>query len=213
LLQIFQEQTEYARAVGDVDVVAENLPQFETIASGLYKHRNKKFPTLPKLVSELNIDGDYKLTEVGKRTQAKVKNGSNDEHVLMFCSDVGLKVLAESKRWHADSTFDTAVQFEKDKFQQFYLIHGMYKGHLLPCAFALLTNKTIPTNRCLISELKDGAAKIKLILNPKIVMIDFEQAVINAFLYHFPSITIKLCFFHCGQNLFKKIVEIGLKRQ
>ena len=44
-------------------------------------------------------------------------------------------------------------------------------------------------------------------------MIDFEQAVINAFLYHFPSIIIKLCFFHFGQNVFKKIVEIGLKRQ
>ena len=106
LLQIFQEeQTEYARAVADVDVVAQNLPQFETIASGLYKRRNKKFLTLPKLVSELTIDGDYKLTEVGNRfllSQTKIKNGSNDEHVLIFCSDVGLKVLAESKRWHAD---------------------------------------------------------------------------------------------------------------
>ncbi len=88
MLQIFQgEKTEYARAVGDVNVVAENISQFETLASGLYKHSNKKFPTLPKLVPELNIDGDYKLTDVRKRfllTQAKVKNGSNDEHVLIF---------------------------------------------------------------------------------------------------------------------------------
>jgi hypothetical protein len=84
----------------------------------------------------------------------------------------------------------------------------MYTGHLLPCAFALLTNKTIPTYRCLISELKDGAAKIKLILNPKIVMIDFEQAVINAFLYHFPSITIKLCFFISVKMYLKKLLKL-----
>ena len=67
MLQIFQEeQTEYARAVGDVDLVAENLPQFETIASGLYKHRNYS---------------DYNLTKVENRfllSQTKVKNGSND---------------------------------------------------------------------------------------------------------------------------------------
>ena len=74
---------------------------------------------------------------------------------------------------------------------------------LAPCAFALSTNKTIPTYRCLLSELKDGATKIKLSLKPKIVMLDFEQAVINAFLYHFPGIEIKLCFFHFGQNVFR----------
>jgi hypothetical protein len=45
LLQIFQEeQTEYARAVGDVDVVEENLPQFGTIASGLYKQKESNVP-------------------------------------------------------------------------------------------------------------------------------------------------------------------------
>ena len=74
---------------------------------------------------------------------------------------------------------------------------------MIPCAFALLTNKTIFNIRCLLSELKDGATKIKLSLKPKIVMLDFEQAVINAFLYHFPGIEIKLCFFHFGQNVFK----------
>jgi hypothetical protein len=81
----------------------------------------------------------------------------------------------------------------------------------LPCAFALLTNITIPTYRCLISELKDGAAKIKLILNPKIVMIDFKQAVMNAFLYHFPSITIKLLFFSSRSKiiLFNDLIKFN----
>ena len=69
-------------------------------------------------------------------------------------------MLAESKRCHSDGTFDTAVQFAEDKFQQFYLIHGLNKGHMIPCAFALLTHKTIATYRCLLGELKDNARKL-----------------------------------------------------
>ncbi len=103
-----------------MDVVARNLPQIDTIVGGLYKR--KKFPPLPKLVSELNEEGDYGLIECGNRfllSQTKIRNGGYDEHVLIFCADVGLKILAESKRWHCDGTFDTAVQFKDDKFQQF----------------------------------------------------------------------------------------------
>ena len=40
-----------------------------------------------------------------------------------------------------------------------------------------------------------------------------EHAVMNAFKYHFPRIQISTCFFHFGQNIFRKIVEIGLKKQ
>ena len=161
------EQANFARQVGDVDTVASLFPQYETVASGLYKRKNKNFPPLPNLVSELSIDGDFKLTECGNRfllTQTKINNNGKDEHVLIFCSDIGLKVLAESKRWHSDGTFDTAVQFKEDKFQQFYLIHGLYKGHMIPCAFSLLTNKSTATYRCMLSELKDGASRIKLVL-------------------------------------------------
>ena len=91
---------------------------------------------------------------------------------MIFCSDVGLKILSESNRWHSDGTFETAVKFQEDKFQQFYFIHGKYKGVLLPCAFALLTNKTITTflfamttnyNCRLFSEFKEGARKIRLV--------------------------------------------------
>ena len=92
------------------------------------------------------------------------------------------------------------------------MVHGLHKGHMIPCTFALLTNKTITTYRCLFSELKDGANRIKLILKPKLVMLDFEQATINALNFHFPGVLIKLCFFHFSQNVFKKIVEVGLKR-
>ena len=58
-------------------------------------------------MSKLNVNGEYELTECGNRfllSQTKIENAGVDEHVLIFCSDVGLKVLAESKRWHSDGT-------------------------------------------------------------------------------------------------------------
>ena len=45
--QIFQqEQSVFARRVGDMDVAAAAFPQFEEIQSSLYKKRNKQFPPL-----------------------------------------------------------------------------------------------------------------------------------------------------------------------
>jgi hypothetical protein len=53
---------------------------------------------------------------------------------------------------------------------------------MIPCVFALLTtHKTKETYWNLITDLKDGAAKLKLKLSPVFVMIDFESAVIDAY--------------------------------
>jgi hypothetical protein len=74
--------------------------------------------------------------------------------------------MASSERWHSDGTFDTAVNFRDDRFQQFYIIQSWYKSQMIPCVYALLTHKTKETYRNMIADLKDGAAKLKLKLNP-----------------------------------------------
>ena len=84
---------------------------------------------------------------------------------------------------------------------------------MIPCVFALLTGKSEGIYKNLISELKDGALRNSFELKPAILKIDFELAVIGAFKYHFPTIEVSGCFFHFGQSLFRKIVEIGLKKQ
>jgi hypothetical protein len=42
-------------------------------------------------------------------------------------------------------------------------------------------------------------------------MIDFERSVMNAFQYHFPTITIRTCMFHLVQSFYRKLVESGFK--
>jgi hypothetical protein len=41
-------------------------------------------------------------------------------------------------------------------------------------------------------------------------MIDFEKSMINALRYHFPYCKIFGCLFHFAQNVFKKIINLGL---
>jgi hypothetical protein len=89
------------------------------------------------------------------------------EHTVTYVSDVGLQVLAASKRWHSDGTFDAAVVLHEESFLQFYMIHALYKNEMIPCVFALLTYKTKEIYRRLIGELKDGASRLKLRLCPE----------------------------------------------
>ena len=60
-----------------------------------------------------------------------------------------------------------------------------------------------------MSELK---LKLKLKFEPGIeIMIDFEIGAIEAFSEQFPSAKIIGCYFHFGQCLWRKFVELGLK--
>ena len=128
-----------------------------------------------------------------------------DEVMVIFCSDIGLAILAKCERWHSDGTYDSAVP----GFSQLYIIHGWYKGYMLPCAFILLTNKRETTYRRMLAELKEAALGLRLELRPKKVVTDFECAAMNAYEFHFPGVEVSGCYFHFAQSLYKKVVEVG----
>ena len=185
-----------------MELVAKSLPQLTEIASGLYKHKNKFIPPVPKSINEIKIKGEYEMCEDKVRKFVLFHNNQ----MIIFCSAIGLKILSECNRWHGDGTFSVVP----DGFYQLYVIHGLYKSNMLPCVFALLTGKSEDLYKKLLSELKDGALRNSLELKPTQLTIDFELAVMGAFQYHFPRIEISGCFFHFGQSLYRKIVNFIL---
>ena len=46
---------------------------------------------------------------------------------------------------------------------------------------------------------------------PSHIIVDFEKAAINSFMQYFPHTTIKGCFFHLTQNIWRKTQELGLQ--
>ena len=83
---------------------------------------------------------------------------------------------------------------------------------MYPCAFVLLTGKKEQLYKQVISELKDAALNLKLVLQPKVIMTDFELAAINAFSYHFPNCQLRGCYFHFAQCLWKRFINLGFKQ-
>jgi len=67
--------------------------------------------------------------------------------------------------------------------------------------YALLLDKTQQTYTYLLSTLKT----IEPGLKPETIMIDFEEAAINAFEAEFPSADLKGCYFHFTQCLGRKL--------
>ena len=78
-------------------------------------------------------------------------------------------------------------------------------------AFALLGGKKQSTSRRMISELLKACRNISIVFIPPRIILDFEQGAISAFRHFFPITEFIGCFFHFGQCLFRKLVEIGCK--
>ena len=102
---------------------------------------------------------------------------------IIFGSDIGLTVLAKSRSWYSDGTFKIAPP----QFQQVYIIQAKYKGKMIPCIFGLLTGKTEEVYKAMIHEIKTVCLVIGVEAKPELVLTDFEQAIIKAFTFHFPS--------------------------
>ena len=115
-----------------------------------------------------------------------------------------LSLLQESQSWYADGTFKVVP----DQFFQLYTIHAEKGSTIIPCIYALLTNKTQATYKKLFTKILE----INPELNPFLIMVDFEKASINAFEEKFLSV-VSGCFFHLSQNIYRKIQSAGLTNQ
>jgi hypothetical protein len=66
--QIYQEeQNNLIKKVKDLKIVAESVPQYYQVQSGLYKHKKKSIPVIPKKRQDLVIEGEWTLCEDGSR--------------------------------------------------------------------------------------------------------------------------------------------------
>lgn len=120
-----------------------------------------------------------------------------EERILIFASPEQLQILQSSSDFLVDGTFKVVPAV----FYQLYIIHAIYRDHVVPVIYALLRKKSGETYHQLIDEI----LKVAPNWTPRSVMMDFEQASINAFHRKFPNVALSGCYFHLRQSIHRKL--------
>lgn len=79
------------------------------------------------------------------------------------------------------------------------------------CFFSLLPSKTEVIYLFLINNIKKKLNDNNIILNSREIMIDFECAAFKSLRFHFPDATIRGCYIHFDQAIWRKVMSLGLK--
>lgn len=100
-----------------------------------------------------------------------------------------------------DGTFYSCTKH----FNQLYTLHASVNGTMFPIVFVLLPNKSEATYNRFFGLLKDVIQDLQSVLNLEPWLLDIEMAARNAVQRNFPGISLKGCFFHFTQCIWKKV--------
>ncbi|CAF0784768.1 unnamed protein product [Adineta ricciae] len=137
-----------------------------------------------------------KLTTTLRNDQfLRCDTGPGEDRILIFASDELL----------VDGTFKVVPEI----FYQLYIIHGVFRDHVIPLVFALLRQKTAETYKDLIDEIIIIAPR----WSPRTIMPDFEQSSIAPFKAAFPTVLLSGCYFHSRQSIDRKLRALGHQQE
>ena len=94
------------------------MPDYSSIRSCLIRTRGKT-----KSDNATNIlEVDVKDTLTSDKQRFLIFDNKKRNRILIFASPTSLKILSESKKWHADGIFHTKSRY----FAQLYTIHAYF---------------------------------------------------------------------------------------
>lgn len=185
-----------------------NLPTKLRLAAQVNYYRRRVRPqqirTLQFIMNHSCIPEGFLRTDI---------NDGQARHVI-FATAHQLQYLCNAVTWYVDGTF----KIVKLPFTQMFSVHVFVKAGLcqiqIPVAFVMMSGRSSPDY---VSVFK---ALLELVPQAKVqrIVLDFEKAVWSA-LYgmmerdEFPRVTIKGCFFHFTQAVFRRIQNLGMKTQ
>ena len=120
-----------------------------------------------------------------------------DDRIFIYASPEQLHVLQTTRDFLVDGTFKVVPEI----FYQLFIIHAVYRRHVVPVVYALLRRKNVETYQRLVDEV----IKIAPNWSPASITMDFEQASINTFQQKFQSVALSGCYFHLQQSIHRKL--------
>lgn len=155
------------------ELVGVSVPLFESVKSAMHRSRAKLRPVLPQALSDISLE--YQRRKTLGEEFLPIYDGTTSR-ILGFSTIELLNALSDADVIFMDGTFKIAPQM----FTQLYTLHGSYRGHMIPCAFFLLPDKTEEAYERMLNPLGTCCSTKGISFSPTAFQIDFEVAVPRA---------------------------------
>ena len=185
--------------------MVDNLPTSPSCKTSFYHQRTQLIPNLPTTIDAIDLQDELTTTTANERFLL-VNTGDQDKN-LIFATNRNLQILADNDTIYVDGTFNTCPLL----FTQFYTLHAMVDGEMFLSVFGLLPGKAEHLYTRYFLLLKEACPQRQIALQLTTLFIDYETAVQNAARTSFPGITIKGCFFHYTQRIWRKVQNTGMQ--
>jgi len=170
------------------------------------RQQAKNVPACPNSLAELQVPEEYRRTSAGQDFLLHDSGPDDgDQRMLVFATADSLDLLEQSNQWYSDGTFKCVPRL----FTQLYSIHGRCGDAVVPLVYALLPNKQQQTYVRLLNAIADARPACA----PQSITVDFEAGAINAFKEKYPAASVRGCFFHLCQNVFRHVQSYGLQQR
>ena len=194
---------ESAAMLSQSPITASRFPLFNQIDTSLYRERLRHLPALPKLRSELDLPDHLKQTMTGNNFH--IYSSVNND-LIVFGIECNIRKLSTNSHWCVDGTFKSVPKL----FVQLFSIHVFEGDKLIPLIYCLLSSKTQSMYSELFRALKDKANTLDIILMPSLFTCDFERGLISSIRLEFPTASIRGCYFHFCQAVYRRVQTLGL---
>ena len=187
-------------------IAVDLQPTFLSLESSLRRARLSQFPPIPKDIDDVRIAGEWALNSKDKRFLLACDNAWG---LSVFATDKSISILKSCDTIFVDGTFKTAPL----PYHQMITVHGLYMGAVVPLCFCLCTGKSVAQYREMLRIIKSKVrALTRRNWQPNMAVCDFELSLMSALETEFPGISVRACYFHLCQSIWRKVQSLGLSR-
>ncbi|KRZ15215.1 hypothetical protein T11_9568 [Trichinella zimbabwensis] len=136
--------------------IAAYFSSWDQARNTMYYSRAKRYPRLPSRRQDLRLTAEQTTTKSGAQF-LMYHSPTND--ILIFATEAGVRLLAQSNCWCGDGTFKIVPSW----YQQLFTLHVFMRVKLLPVVYCLTVKKDLPTYSWIFEVLHPKAEASNLI--------------------------------------------------